>query len=98
MEYAPRDRSHTSEYKILFNLEKVNEEELLYVENQITSSGYAKLNPSTDYSSGFRTWHLDWKNHGDNPQEIIAKLRRYSPEIYRKIRVKRLDLNRREDQ
>jgi len=98
MEYMPRGHDHTSEYEIIFNLETVNEEELLYVENQITSSGYAKINASTDYGEGVRTWRLDWKNHGDNPQEIIAKLRRYNPEIYRKIRVKRLDIDHCGDQ
>jgi len=98
MEYMPRDHSPISEYEIIFSLEKVDEEELLYVENQITSNGYAKISASTDYGAGFRTWRLDWKNHGDNPQEIIAKLRRYNLEIYRKIRVKRLDLNHNSDQ
>ena len=98
MEYMPREHDHTSEYEIIFNLETVNEEELLYVENQITSNGYAKINASTDFGEGVRTWRLDWKNHGDNPQEIIAKLRRYNPEIYSKIRVKRLDLDHNKDQ
>ncbi|MBD3171115.1 hypothetical protein GF326_01455 [Candidatus Bathyarchaeota archaeon] len=91
MEYNPRENNPTSEYKIIFSLDKINEEDILYVENQITSSGYAKLSPESNYSEGIRTWHLDWKNHGDNPQEIIAKLKKYNPELYREIRVKRLD-------
>ena len=91
MESSLRSNNPTSEYKIIFNLKKVDEEDILYVENQITSSGYSKLNPQTDYSKGVRTWHLDWKNHGDNPQEIIAKLKKYNLEIYQSIRVIKLD-------
>jgi len=91
MEYNPRNNTPTSEYEIIFSLEKIDEEDLLYVENQITSSGYAKLSPESDYTRGIRTWHLDWKNHGDSPHEIIAKLKRYSPEIYKEIRVRRLN-------
>jgi hypothetical protein len=91
MEYDQRDNEPKSEYHVIFNLEIVDETELLYVENQITTNGYAKINPINDYSEGVRIWHLDWKNHGDNPQQIIAKLRRYNPDIYHKIRVKRLD-------
>jgi hypothetical protein len=79
-----------SEYQIIFRLDEVNEEDLLKVENQITSSGFAQLNPNSDYDQGMRTWSLDWKNPGDNPHEIIAKLKKFNPEIYRKIYVKRV--------
>ena len=90
MEYTTRASNPTSEYDVIFDLELVDEEDLLYIENKITSGGYAKLNPESDYTEGVRIWHLDWKNHGDTPHEIISKLKRFSPEIYRKIRVKRL--------
>ena len=79
-----------SEYLIVFRLNEVNEEDLLKLENQITSSGFAQLNPNSDYDEGIRTWSLDWKNSGDNPHEIIAKLKKYNPGIYRKIYVERV--------
>jgi hypothetical protein len=90
MDYHTQYNHPTSEYQIIFRLNEINEEDLLNVENQITSSGHAQLNPNSDYNQGIRTWHLDWKNHGDNPHEIIAKLKKYKPEIYRKILVERI--------
>jgi hypothetical protein len=90
MTYISQDKYPTSEYQIIFKFDEVDEEDLLHVENQVTSSGYAKIDPESDYSKGVRTWHLDWKNHGDNPHEIIAKLKKFSPEIYKKIIVERI--------
>jgi hypothetical protein len=90
MTFSSQDYSPTSEYYIIFYLDEIEEEDLLYVENQITSSGYAQIDPESDYSEGTRTWHLDWKNHGDNPYEIIAKLKKFNPKIYNKIIVERV--------
>lgn len=53
------DKKPVSIYKVIFSLDDVNEEELLYIENRINSSGYAKLNPETNYDQGIRTWLLD---------------------------------------
>jgi hypothetical protein len=85
------DNYPVSEYKVIFSLDIIDEEKILYVENQITSSGYAKLNPITDYNEGTRTWLLDWKNNGDNPQEIIRKLKKYNLDIYKKIKIERMN-------
>jgi hypothetical protein len=90
MAYYNQGNFPTSEYQIIFNLDEVDEEILLNIENKIQSSGYAKLNPESNYTHKIRVWNLDWKNHGDNPQEIIAKLKKYNKEVYKKIRVEKI--------
>ena len=84
-------REARSAYIISFPLDIIDEDILLEVENRILSSGYAHFDRSSDYSKGERTWLLDWKNPGETPQEIITKLKKYSPEAYRQIKIKKID-------
>jgi hypothetical protein len=88
-DHVPREAR--SAYLVSFPLIDIDEERLLEVENRILSSGYAHFDRSSDYSEGVRTWLLDWKNPGENPQEIISKLKRYWPEAYKSIRIKKID-------
>jgi hypothetical protein len=83
-------RSASSAYLIIFPLDKVKEEKILQVENQIISGGFAHFDRNSNYSEGVRTWLLDWKNDGETPQEIIQKLKKYQPEIYKLISIKRI--------
>jgi hypothetical protein len=89
------DEFHATEpqsaYLIIFPLDKVDEEDLLNVENRILSSGYAYFDRDSDYSKGVRTWLLDWKNQGETPHEIIHKLKRYHYDLYKLIRVKKIE-------